>query len=215
MKKSVIKKTLVLCLLVSILAMAGFMKFDRGVRSDLYYSEARPNIQLKIDRSLRYLGEKTILKGLLKAQAFMWLAPDPTGPGINKMFIIEHSTVSQEMERYTTSQLFRGLPSFKTGKTEIGGDSYQYVLYITEPNGDNFWTEYIKGKGFVLNRPKLTGCFGRISTDTAWTKFYYMQSYDPTKNFRGDLITPNDKALMQQFIQNFKNDIKYRGKYKK
>ncbi|MGL1861564.1 MAG: hypothetical protein OCC46_03470 [Pseudodesulfovibrio sp.] len=215
MKKSPIKYILVVCLLTSIFAIAGFMKFDRGVRGDLYYSEARPNIQLKIDRSLRYLGETTVLKGLLKSQAFMWLAPDPTGPGINKMFIIEHSTVSQEMEYYTTSQLFRGLPSFANGKTDVGGESYQYVLYITEPKGKNFWTEFITGKGFVLNRPKLTGCFGKISTDTAWTKFYYMQSYDPAKHFRGDIVTADDKAVMQQFIKNFKNDIKYRGKYKK
>lgn len=209
------KKIIMLCLLASLFAMFGFMKFDRGVRGDLYYSETRPNIQLKIDRSLRYLGEIDHMQGRLKAHAYIWLTPDPNGPGIDKMFIIEHSTVSQEVAKFTTSQLFRGMPSFANGKTEIGGDSYQYVYYITEPQGKNFWTDFITKKGFVLNRPKLTGCFGRISTDTAWTKFYYMESYDPTKNFRGDLITPEDRVIMQQFLKNFKNDIKYRGKYKR
>jgi len=208
------KKLLVLCLLVAILGMYGFMKFDRGVRGDLYYSETRPNIQLKIDRSLRYLGEIDHMQGRLKAHAYMWLTPGQDGPGLDKMFIVEHSTVSQELEKMTPSQLFRGMPSFTRGNMEIGGENYQYVMYITEPKGKNFWTEFITGKGFVLNKPKLTGCFGRISTDTAWTKFYYMQSYEPTRHFRGEL-TEADKEMLHQFIQNFKHDVQYRGKYKR
>ncbi len=207
------RKVVVACLLVSIFAMFGFLKFDRGVSGDKYYSESRPNIVLKIDPSLRYLGEIDHMQGRLKAHAYIWLAPDPSGPGMDKMFIVEHSTVSQELEKLTPSDLFRGLPHFAKGKLPIGGDSFQYVMYITEPKGKNFWTEYITKKGFLLNQPKLTGCFGRISTDTAWTKFYYMESYDPSKNFRGEL-TPEDKAKLNQFIQDFKHDVKYLGKHK-
>ncbi len=207
------RKLLVACLLVSIFAMAGFLKFDRGVSGNKYYSESRPNIVLKIDPSLRYLGEIDHFQGRLKAHAYIWLAPNPSGPGLDKMFIVEHSTVSQEVAKFTTSDLFRGIPHFAKGKTPIGGDSYQYVMYITEPKGKNFWTEFITKKGFLLNQPKLTGCFGRISTDTAWTKFYYMESYDPTRNFRGEL-SPSDQDVLHQFVQDFKRDIKYLGKHK-
>lgn len=208
------RKLLALCLLASIILLAGFMKFDRGFRDGYYYSETRPNITLKIDRSLRYLGETDFLQGRLKSHAYMWLTPIPDGPGMDKMFIVEHSTVSQELAKFTTAHLFRGLPSFANGKIDIGGDSYQYVFYITEPRGNNFWAGYIKSKGFVLNKPKLTACFGRISTDTAWTKFYYMESFDDAKYFNGEL-TDADKALMKQFMANFRQDIQYRGKYKK
>lgn len=207
------RKLLVLCLLVSVFTMFGFMKFDRGVSGNKYYSESRPNIVLKIDPSLRYLGEIEQLKGRFKSQAFIWLTPSPSGPGIDKMFIVEHTTVSQELERLTSSDLFRGIPHFTKGKMPIGGDSYQYVMYITEPKGKNFWTDFITKKGFILNQPKLTGCFGRISTDTAWTKFYYMESYDPAKNFREGL-TPDDQEKLRQFIEDFKHDIKYLGKHK-
>lgn len=199
--------------LLSLFALFGFLKFDRGVSGDKYYSEHQPNITLKIDRSLRYLGEIDHFQGRLKAHAYVWLAPDPSGPGVDKMFIVEHTTVSKELERLTPSDLFRGLPHFTKGKLAIGGDSFQYVMYITEPKGKNFWTEFITKKGFVLNQPKLTGCFGRISTDTAWTKFYYMESYDPSQSFRGEL-TETDQAKLRQFIQDFKHDIKYLGKFK-
>ncbi|QJB55181.1 hypothetical protein [Pseudodesulfovibrio sp. zrk46] len=208
------KKLLVMCLLVSILFMMGFLKFERGFRNGYYYSETRPNITLKIDKSLRYLGETDVLQGRLKSHAYMWLTPIPDGPGLEKMFIVEHSTVSQELANFTTAHLFRGMPSFANGRMDIGGESYQYVFYITEPRGKNFWTDFITVKGFVLNKPKLTACFGKISTDTAWTKFYYMASFDDTKYFKGEL-TDADRALMNQFLENFRNDIQYRGKYKK
>jgi len=207
------KKRIILCIFVSIFAMYGFLSYDRGVRGDLYYSETRPNIQLKIDRSLRYLGDIDYLNGRLKAHAYMWLTPGD-GPGMDKMFIIEHSTVSEDIAYLTSSQLFRGLPSFSKGSIDIGGENCQYVFYITEPRGKNFWTKYITGKGFVLNKPMLTACFGRISTNTAWTKFYYMKTYDERKHFQGG-ISEADKVLMNQFIADFKNDIKYRGKYKR
>jgi len=208
-----LKKLLVAVLILAVIPLSGFLKFDRGVLGDLYYSETRPNIRLKIDKSLRYLGEIDYLNGRLKAHAYIWLTPAPDGPGMDKMFIVEHSTVSQEVAYLTTSDLFRGLPSFDKGRTEIGGDPWQYVFYITEPKGKNFWTDFITEKGFVLNKPKLTGCFGRISTDTAWTKFYYMQSYDAAKHFKLG-ITDEDRVLLQQFMQDFKKDIRYRGKYK-
>ncbi len=207
------RKLLALCLIVAIFPLFGFLKFDRGVRGDLYYSETRPNIRLKIDKSLRYLGEIDHFEGRLKAHAYIWVTPATDGPGIDKMFIVEHSTVSEEVARFTASELFRGLPSFANGRMFIGGDSYQYVYYITEPRGKNFWTEFITQKGFVLNKSKLTGCFGRISTDTAWTKFYYMESYDDSRYFKTSL-TEDDEVLLQQFLQDFKNDIRYRGKYK-
>jgi len=208
------RKLLIVCLLASLFAMVGFMKFDRGVRDGYYYSETRPNIMLKVDRSLRYLGDTDFLQGQLKSHAYMWLTPIPDGPGLDKMFIVEHSTVSKEVARFTTAHLFRGMPSFANGRMDIGGESYQYVFYITDPRGDNFWSEYIKDKGFVMNKPKLTACFGKISTDTAWTKFYYMESFDDMKYFNGPL-TDADRALMKQFIKNFKADIQYRGEYKK
>jgi hypothetical protein len=191
--------------------MYGFLSYDRGVRGDLYYSETRPNIQLKIDRTLRYLGDIDYLNGRLKAHAYMWLTPGD-GPGMDKMFIIEHSTVS-DVAYLTSPHLFRGLPSFSKGNMDIGGDNYQYVFYITEPKGKNFWTQYITGKGFVLNNPMLTACFGRVSTNTAWTKFYYMKTYDDQKHFRGG-VSDADEILMKQFIEDFKHDIRYRGKYK-
>ena len=206
------KKLVTVCVFISIFAMYGFMNYDRGVRGDIYYSETRPNIELKIDRSLRYLGDTDYMHGRLKAHAYMWLTPD-LGPGMDKMFIIEHSTVSEEVAYLTPSHLFRGLPSFANGDLDIGGENYQYVFYITEPTGDNFWTKYIKEKGFILNKPMLTACFGKISTDTAWTKFYYMKEYDSQSYFR-DGVTEADTKLMNQFIEEFKNDIKYRGKYK-
>ena len=109
------KKLITLCILISIFAMSGFLSYDRGVRGDLYYSETRPNITLKIDRSLRYLGDIDYYQGRLKAHAYMWLTPASSGPGMDKMFTIEHSTVSQEVAYLTTSQLFRGIPSFANG----------------------------------------------------------------------------------------------------
>jgi len=207
------KKLITLCILISTFAMYGFLSYDRGVRGDLYYSETRPNIQLKIDKSLRYLGDIDYLQGRLKAHAYMWLTPGD-GPGMDKMFIIEHTTVSSEVAFLTTTQLFRGMPSFANGRMDVYGENYQYVYYITEPNGDNFWTKHIRDKGFVLNRPMLTICFGKISTDTASTKFYYMKTYDAQKHFRGG-ISEADEVLMKQFIEDFKNDVKYRGKYKR
>ncbi|MBI9081339.1 MAG: hypothetical protein JEY79_16560 [Pseudodesulfovibrio sp.] len=206
------KKPIILCILVSIFTMYGFLSYDRGVRGDLYFSETRPNIQLKIDRTLRYLGDIDYLNGRLKAHAYMWLTPGD-GPGMDKMFIIEHSTVSEEVAYLTSPHLFRGLPSFSKGNMDIGGDNYQYVFYITEPKGKNFWTQYITKKGFVLNKPMLTACFGRVSTNTAWTKFYYMKTYDDQKHFRGG-VSEADEILMKQFIEDFKHDIRYRGKYK-
>lgn len=207
------KKTLLCILLLSTLVMVGFGQFERGFMNGYFYSSARPNIRLKIDPSLKYLGETKRLERGVKSEAHMWLTPEPSGPGMDKMFIAELSGVSEDKALEMSPNLFRGLNGFAKGKSEIGGESYQYVFYITEPKGGNFWTEYIRQKGFVLNQPKLTACFGKISTDTSWTKFYYMKSYDPTKNFRGQL-TESDQALMQAFIQEFKHDVQYRGKYK-
>lgn len=207
------KKYGLLVLVASVFLLTGFLHYKRGVIGDLYYSETRTNIQLKIDKSLRYLGEIDYLNGQLKAHAFIWLTPDPSGPGINKMFIIEHTTVDESVSHRISKKLFRGIPSFKTGSTVIGGDPYQYAFYITEPKGRNFWTDFIKEKGFVLNQPKLTGCFGRVSTDTAWTKFYYFESYDPETFFR-ESLGPEDAVRLEQFQQHIKRDIVYRGKYK-
>lgn len=207
------KKLFIICLMALLFVMFGFMQFKRGVIGDMYYSETRPNIRLKIDKSLRYLGEVKHSQGRMRNEAYVWVAMGESGPSIDKMFIVEHSTVSQERAKLTPSDLFRGLPHFKKGKTMIGEESFQYVMFITEPQGKNFWTDFITQKGFVLNKPKLTACYGKISTDTAWTKFYYMQSYDPSQNFR-EPFTQADEALFKQFIANFKNDIKYRGKYK-
>lgn len=207
------KKLILALILLAVFAMTGFGQFERGFSNGYFYSEARPNIRLKIDPSLKYLGETSRLEGKIKSEAHMWLTPEPSGPGMDKMFIAELSTISQDRAYETPSSLFRGLKGFAKGKSEIGGESYQYVFYITEPKGDNFWTEYIRKKGFILNQPKLTACFGKISTDTSWTKFYYMKSYDPQKNFRTSL-TDEDRAIMKAFIEEFKHDVQYRGKYK-
>lgn len=204
------------CLLLAVLfGLFGFLKFDRGVRDNVYYSEAQPNIQLRIDPSLRYLGDIDHMQGRLKAHAYIWLTPASFGPGMDKMFIVEHSTVSQEMARFTPGHLFRGMPAFDKGSSEIGGESYQYIYYITEPRGKNFWTDFITKKGFVLNKPMLTACFGKVSTDAAWTKFYYMRSYDPARYFRGQSLTGEDRELMREYMQRFKEDVQYRGKYKR
>ena len=209
------KKLQLFCLAAMLFALFGFLKFDRGVRDGVYYSESQPNIQLRIDRSLRYLGEIDHMRGRLKAHAYIWLTPEPTGPGMDKMFIVEHSTVSQEVAYLTAKDLFRGMPAFDKGRSEIGGETYQYVYYITEPQGKNFWTEFIRSKGFVLNKPMLTACFGKISTDAAWTKFYYMRSYDPARYFRTETLTDEDRGLMRDYMERFREDVKYRGKYKK
>lgn len=207
------KKLSLLYLFAAFFVMTGFMQYDRGVRGDMYYSETRPNIRLKIDKSLRYLGTTDYRTGRTGYNAYMWLTPGD-GPGIAKMFIIEHETIAQERAFLKSSQLFRGLPSFASGKVHIWDDDYQYVYYITEPKGDNFWTKYIKSKGFIINRPMLTIALGKVSTRTASTKFYYMKTYDPTKHFRGG-ISESDRVLMKQFIEEVKHDIQYRGKYKK
>ena len=107
------------------------------------------------------------------------------------------------------------MPAFDKGRSEIGGETYQYVYYITEPQGKNFWTEFIRSKGFVLNKPMLTACFGKISTDAAWTKFYYMRSYDPARYFRTETLTDEDRALMRDYMERFREDVKYRGKVQK
>ncbi len=81
------KKLITLCILISIFALPGFLSYDRGVCGDLYYSETRPNITLKIDRSLRYLGDIDFMQGRLKAHAYMWLTPASSGPGMDKILL--------------------------------------------------------------------------------------------------------------------------------
>ena len=42
-----------------------------------------------------------------------------------------------------------------------------------------------------------------------------MRSYDPALYFRSDVLTEEDRALLREYMERFREDVKYRGKYKK